>query len=357
MISVFQIFRVLIGLIVFMFVISFFLRIADMYSYTQTMGNKIDAVNNFDYTAMQTYTSGNPSEFPGFKDFETVVYEPPKIKSDAGQKTLTVPVFFMPTKGEVSLERSCLDFGWFRWCCVFAFPKSAKVLFTIGENTPETRALIRKVVENLPGSLEFGFCDGTDARSSDRTQFLLYLDGSAGTTHRPCEAILPDYCKLVTINASAGFSSRIKENHIKINPSSRDVYEFNQSGFPESRRYRDWMDIAVFITGGVKALDYRNSDFSQELAASAGIMHERSLLVQQRIKDYNRQPCLECSTPLPQACGWTDQGGAAHESTAYRDFISSLQRLKSALTSGEYQSQLDDTALKYDELKNQGCES
>jgi len=356
MISVFQIFRALMGVIVFIFVITFFLRMSDMYTATQIKGSKMEMVNAFDYVAMQTYTSGNPATFPGFEGFETLVYEPPKIKSDAGQHTLSVPVFFVPGRGEISMERRCLDFGWFKWCMVFAFPAKSKILFTPIENTNATRDLILEIVENLPGSLEYGFCNGADARTANKDEFLSYLASGAGVTYQPCETQLPEYCRLVTITASTGSSSNLTENHIIINPSTRLVSEENSSGGLESRPYHDWMDIAVFITGGVKALDYKKAVFSRELAASAGIMHGRSVLVSQRIKEYNIQPCLECSTPFPTPCGWTDYLGREHESGIYHDFISSLVSLKNAISSGNYHQLLEDTASKYNELKNQGCE-
>jgi hypothetical protein len=279
------------------------------------------------------------------------VYEPPKLKSDAGHRTLSVPVFFIPDKGEIGLSRQCMDFSWFTWCAVFAFPTSTKIVFTPIENTNETRGLILQIVENLPDSIEFGLCNGTDARTANKQGFLNYLAGITGTSCSPCEVSLPEYCRLVTIGAR----SDLAWNEIAINHSSRLVYE-NASGTVESRPYKEVMDIVFFITGGAKALDYEQESFSQQLASATRIMLERTVLVSQRLKEYNRQPCLECSTPFPQACGWTDYRGTAHESEIYHNFISMLGVLKTAISSGNYNRVLLDTALKYDELKNEGCE-
>jgi hypothetical protein len=356
MISVFQIFRVLMGLIIFIFVLFFFLRISEMYTTTQLLGSKLEAISTFDYVAMITYTSGNPAIFPGFEDFETLVYEPPKIKSEAGQKTLSVPVFFIPGEGEISLDRRCLDFGWFRWCIVFALPDSSKILFTPLENTPATRELIRDVVSNLPGSLEFGFCNGGDARSAGRVEFLGYLDSETGVTYEPCRVGFPEHYRLVTVSASTGFPGNFTGNHIIITPGERLAYVGNSTEDLEPRPYEDGLDLAVFITGGHKALDYKNAVLSLELAAGTRIMKERSILLSQRFKENNVQPCLECSTPFPKACGWTDYMGQEYESDVYKDFISSIDDLLEAIPGRNYKGELDDTVLKYEELKNQGCE-
>ena len=356
MISVFQIFRILMGVIVFIFVITFFIRLSDTYSSTQEMGEKIEQVNAFAHSAMQVYTSGNPTTFGGFTDFYSLVYEAPRIQSDAGQHTLLVPAFFIPGKGEITLERRCLDFRWYEWCSVFAFPKSARILFTPLENTPESRALIQQVADEMPESMEFGFCNGTDARTTTIGEFSQYISGAAGNSYEPCRVNLPDHYRLVTISGTPGFSSRVKDNHVIINRAAGLAYEENLSGTLESRTYGDASDIVVFITGGVKALDYKNEVFSRELAAAASIMHERSILVAQKVKAHNVQPCQECSTPLPRACGWKDYRGNVHESDAYKDFISSLSSLKIALQTAGYSSELQDTAAKYAELENQGCE-
>ncbi|MBN2330826.1 MAG: hypothetical protein JXC85_03350 [Candidatus Aenigmarchaeota archaeon] len=357
MISVFQIFRVLMGVIVFIFVLTFFLRVSDMYSSTQERGSLLETVNAFDHAAMQVYTSGNPTTFPGFEGFETLVYEAPKIKHDAGQKTLSVPVFFVPGTGEIMLERRCLDFGWYRWCMVLAFPKGTKVLFTPIENTQQTRDLIVELVDNLPSTIEFGICDGNGARTADKEGFLSYIAGSAGTEYQPCDVQLPEHYRLVTINST--WLKQTQENqavfHTIIEPSSGIVYDAATGRSDQPRPYHDWMDIAVFITGGHRALDYKQAVFTLELEAATGIMHQRTVLVSQKTKELNRQPCLECSTPLPEACGWTDYRGMGHESQIYKDFISSLLALKGAM-GGSYHSQLDGTVIRYDELKSRGCE-
>jgi len=356
MISVFQVFRALIGIIVFVVLITFFLRITEMYTGTQIRGGTLETISTFDQVAMQTYTSGNPSTFSGFMDFDFLVYDPPKIKSDAGQKTLSSPVFFIPGKGKILLERHCLDYEWFRFCWVYAFPEAMNIIFTPVINTPEARKLIRDAVDDLPESMEFGFCNVTDARVTGKSDFLRYLAAASGLEYRHCEAVLPKDSRLVVIESPPYSFPSGSGVDVVIDPPAAKLYEGNSTGGSQSRTYRDAMEVAVFITGGTKALDFKREVLSVEIGTATKIMKERTVLVSQKMKEYNRQQCLECSTPFPKACGWIDHNGLRHESAIYRDFITSLDSLKASIASGNYLQKLNDTAVKYGELRNQGCE-
>lgn len=355
MISIFQIFRIVIGVIVFIFVITFFLRVAETYAYTQEMRIKIDTVNSFDHMAMAVHSSGNPATFPGFKDFETLVYEAPKVKSDAGHRTLSVPVFFMADKGGIAMERRCLDYGWFRHCSVLAFPTGTLFMFTLIDNKEASRELVRDIADSLPAGMEYGLCDGNDARVADKAQFLSYLGSSSGAAHEPCVASLPGTSVLVTVNATLDSAVHI-DRHFVVDQGSGTVSGFDQGARLDPRSYMDALDISIFMTGHGPALDYKNQDFLEELETAAGIMHQRTVLVEQSVRGHNKQPCPECSTPIPEACGWTGYDGTGHPSQSYRTFIASLRALQTAMGSGPFEAQLLDTAQKYETLQDEGCE-
>jgi hypothetical protein len=355
MISVFEIFRVLIGLVVFVFVLTFFLRLSDMYSNTQVMGKKLETVNTFDQVAAQTFTSENPTTFSGFRDFTTLVYEPPKVKSDVGQKTLSVPVFFIPSKGVIMLEKQCLDYNWFRFCWVYAYPNSTQILFTPLENTADARATIASIVQLLPDSMDYGYCSGDDARASTKSGFIQYLSGSAAESYQPCTRQLPEGSRIVVINSTFNFSSGLRGDAF-MELSSGKLYRKNSTGGMQPTGYRDALDVAAFIAGGEKSLEFKRSTLLRELAAATKIMKERTVLVSQRLRERNKQDCMECSTLFPKACGWVDFSGNKYESLLYKNFLSSLGALESSMASGDYLQQLETTALYYESLKDEGCE-
>jgi hypothetical protein len=74
MISVFQIFKMILGVIVFVFVMTLFLRVSDMYSGIGERRGEFEVVDSLDKVVMQVYTSGNPDVFSGFRDFELLLY-------------------------------------------------------------------------------------------------------------------------------------------------------------------------------------------------------------------------------------------------------------------------------------------
>ncbi len=354
MLSVFQIFKMLIGVMVFIFIITFFLRITDMYSGIGEITGEYETAGLFDKTAVQTYTSGNPSSFPGFQDFEMVAYDAPKLKFSAGQKTMTVPVFMIPDKAEMTLERRCQDYGWFRFCWVFAYPDASGVLFTPIENTEASMNLIKDIVADMPENIVYGYCNGTLKKDGPKGSFLATADSEmTGKTYISCEASLGDKYRLVTVGPGS-----VEGENIVIKPSTKTAYSVNMLGKIEGMEFHDTSELHIFITGGVDA--YRQFDelFRSELKTATKVMLERTILVKQMTQKANRQPCQECAPPFLKACGWTDyEGDVGGESTLYKDFINSLNSLKSSLESdGDYRTGLENTATAYGQLKEEGCE-
>lgn len=356
MLSVFQVFRIVIGSVVFLFVLMFFLRVGDMYSFTQEKSQMYDVVLSFDRHALSTYTSGNPVNFSGFHDFDSVVYHPPKLKSGAGEKTLSVPVLMIPSKDELWLERRCKDYGWFKWCWVYAVPESVKVIFSPLENSPRTRNLTLSIIKDMPSSVEFGVCNGSAVKAGDSAEFTNFVQGTlsneAVNSYIPCRVIPSETTKIVVLSGTAD----IPLGAMQVDPSLNRDLKINTTDGIIERDYSDYLDIVAFIIGGVHAYDYKNDAFSSDLSASTEIMYTRTILVLQNMPEYNRQPCIECATPFERACGWTHYDGTPYESKAYRNFRISLQNLKNSIQQGNYQDELIETAQIYNLLKRQGCE-
>lgn len=351
MISVFQVFRIVIGAAIFIFILTFFLRASGTYTGVQSLAEKHEMISAFNQVAMQTYTSGNPGTFSGFTGFETLVYDPPKIKSDAGQKTLTVPVLFITGKGKIAMERKCSSFAWFSSCWVYAYPESGNILFTFIENTEETRNLVKEAVRNLPDGIGFGYCNGTYAQVSTKENFLSYVDRISGKSYVPCEVEMSEAHRAVSVGVPPAGGN----GAMVIDPSSMTISE-NASGTLVSSPYTNGSHVSAFIFGGKNALEYMESLFSERLGTAIDLMKKRVILVHQSMKKYNVEPCLECATPFPRECGWADYRGRVHDSTLYVNLIKSLNDLKNAMVSENYDDALSRTVSDYEELKRKGCE-
>jgi hypothetical protein len=354
MMSVFQIFRILLSIMIMIFVLLVFLRIADMYSSIEEMKKKTLVVSEFEQTVRQVYTSGYPATFPGFEGFSTILYDPEemgygKIKSDAGVKTISLPMLFKPDIETVAIERHCLDFGWCKFCWVSAFPKASRIFINPVMNTPETRALVLNISENFQQA-EIYLCSGSQVAPSLpylRTDFTGIVNGLAGQVIQECDAYIPEPSMLVVMGP---YPSPARSNVVIINPSAKTMTDANGT-----RSYNDASDIAAFITGGPGMADYKKRLFNDSLSAAAVVMRQRSLLLNEKFRKYNVQPCLDCPTPQPMECGWKSYTGIAYDGS-YKDFYDSIGRLVVKIDSGNYWSELSDTERKYGELKASGCE-
>jgi len=359
MINTFQIFRIIMGLLISVFVIMLFLRIADMYSALQEMRQKMEVMNVFEQAVRQTYTSGYPVTFPGFHDFGTLVYDygpdskgPSKLKSDAGDRTILTPFFFLPDKEQIFVERHCLDYGWWRWCWVGAVPKDTRIFFSPVENTPETRALIENVSAYF-GQNELYICSGSQivplSQPYSRENFLEALRNTVPSAAiRECEAYVPEPHRVVIFNAS----STPTGNRIVVNPTSASSGTISDE--TGTYTYHDASDIAVFVIGGGEALLFKN-EMLREGAISAGtLMQKRSELLGQKFSEMNAMPCRECPPPYPEECGYRDFGGATHASPAYAGFSAALRDLMNS--GSDYMGKLEAASQKFVELQRAGCE-
>jgi hypothetical protein len=349
MLSVFQIFKMLLGVIVFIFVITFFLRVSDMYSGLGESRIDFETVDSLDKAVMQTYTSGNPTTFMVFRDFEVLLYDAPKVKFDAGQKTLSAPVFMIPDNADIVLERRCDDYGWFRFCWVFGHTDTTKIVFAPVENTPESRGMMVKIVNALPDGFEFGYCNASEKpKKGGKDDFLGFVSEMDGKYFQDCELPLPENTVLITM----GSTGSIAQNELVI---SGYTVKDNSTWIMQERTFSD-DEIIPMVTGGIPALDYKRELFERDLKAASRIMMERTKLVYEKTIDYNVQPCPECVTPYPKECGWVDYDGHEWPSTKYLGFISTLTALHGMVDSGDYMAKLEESEQAYEALKDAGCE-
>jgi len=364
MTSTFEVFRILLSILIMVFILLVFLRIADMYMTLQTMKNKIQTVNAFEETVRQVYTTGYPATFQGFTGFETIEYDydgmgnSGRIKSDAGVKTLDLPVFFRPDReSSLALEKKCEDFGWWRFCWVNTVPKSMRIFFNPVTNTREARALILNISENF-GQTELFVCNSTAVApdlpySRDDFSYIManlgYLPSSEIDV---CDAYITEPSVLVIIGSVDSAPQPARQNIIIVDPASKKIRDIG--GIYE---YHDESDIAAFIIGGNSSLDFKKRVFNQSLEAAASVMKARSVLLNGKMKILNRPLCPECPPQLyPKECGGVSYNGIERSDGLFLTFANSLDSLVQNLNSDEYWDELNAVNGVYTQLKSSGCE-
>ncbi len=371
MLSVFQIFKVILGVIVFIFVMTFFLQITDMYAGIGERGESLEFANALGTTVKQTFISGNPTTFQGFTGFEFVVYEPPTLKFLLGRKTMAVPTFMLPTLEEMAFKKDCEEYGWYSFCWVYAYPTSFTVIFTPEENTPEVRQLISDIVTTLPDDIEFADCSGSGTSKGSKQQFMDFVTATGsnsmgGEEYAACNLSIPDHFRLVTITTDTDAIPR--RNEIILVPSaSGGTYKENVNGLWKlvdgtadtirDGHYNSAGDVYFLLTTGQNALDCKNEEMKNELRIAADVMKRRTFLILDMMEKYNRQPCNECPTPFPKACGYEPYGDLFEDSELYGDFLDSLVDLNDDLENEQdYRFNLEESIEKYNCLKDAGCE-
>ncbi len=387
MLSVFQIFKVLIGIIVFVVVMTFFLRLSEDYMGVGETGREYETAEAFDIALMNTYTSGNPGSFEDMGKFDMAVFllppeekrsERAKLAFPSGQKTLSVPAFVFTSTSPMKTMRFCEGHEWYRFCYVYAYPEDGIILFTPEINNAATRKLILNTLESLPDDLEYGYCEGetamvkkTDEEGSAKKKFMDYVMGAmqyAGN-FEPCTKELKPYYRLITIGTGSP-----RENEVVIMPSGENsgtLRSWNGEGISQTNvvSFTHASDVSIATAGGALAVHNKRGLLLKDLLLAAKVMRDRTSMVHKMIIETNLEPCANCATvKYEKACGYTDSEGHPHTSddtegfyVPYEDFIDALdsliERIESQDSNSLIMSDLGHSAEMYKVLKDLGCES
>ena len=105
MIQVFQVFKLVMGIMISVFVLYFLVNYAGSYATVQEEMRLGKIMQNFDKGVRDVYTTGNPASYDGFAkakdEISFDVAKPPGIVTKLGKQSLSVPAFFKQFESEV----------------------------------------------------------------------------------------------------------------------------------------------------------------------------------------------------------------------------------------------------------------
>ena len=178
------------------------------YDLGQTGNINAKIMNNFAGTVTDVYLTGNPADFGEFEEKKINYFfhtedETLRLKSSASKYYVYAP-FLVSSEEQVILHRVDYDYGWWKFSFVEALPETTFV-FTLEDNSAESRELVRDIVNSFPHTLYFdtpilfGFCDGYDLLDADfcggsgdnrchRDYFLNNLSVVGGVSFSKCSA-------------------------------------------------------------------------------------------------------------------------------------------------------------------------
>jgi hypothetical protein len=154
MISLYQLFKIIFGLVISGFTLFVILNFTGVYIGIQEDSQRAAILKNFIKTAGDVYISGNPAGFDDFsrQDFTLSfdISEPEGIVSQAGKTPVFFPLFLSPGK-RLFIYRNELDLGWWKFRFIEAMPRT-RIFFNPRSASPEAWELVRSIVLVLPDS-------------------------------------------------------------------------------------------------------------------------------------------------------------------------------------------------------------
>lgn len=352
MISVFDIFKIILGIIISAFILFIVLRFVGSYIQIGESGREVSAIINFKKTMEKVYTTGISADFD-FKDSKTILgYRPPYIETPVSfVDTSPIPVLLVPGE-KLSVYRGEYDTGWWKFYLIESLPETSVLFVPIGESE-KAWSVVGNVTKMLPSTentktkLKFGLgCNGTDFWFGwERNKFLEAVLPRLVTTKlnlKKCENI--EYFrekgfKIVTI------SDNLEDADFVVKPEDDDIgYVYIRNGDQyEKYIYKNGLDIVALLLGGEKFYNYTNEKFLKELEVAIDVsLKEYNLLLadpnlHQRCGDFDAVPAFVNKLNLIKDLVPRVKGNA--EEGFVRDFVQSMKA----------------SAIKYRELESRGC--
>ncbi len=350
MLSVMQIFKIILGIVLSAFVLIIAIRFTSSYMEIGESSKEMEVVMGLKKTIEDVYTTGIPTDFD-LKDLEETItfYSPPNIGTSVTPVSLDpVPTFLVPGE-RVSVHRGEYDLGWWKFHFVYVLPETKILFVPLGRSeivwkTAENITKYFPSTENTKTKVLFGVgCNETEEKQTylflnwERDYFadvvLPYLFEN-GYEFVPCTRI--EGYKIITITETptdADFQV------VPITSETGRVYINDTLEGPQEYLYKTPLDVISLLLGGRKFYEYESKRFLEELYMVCDLASREANLL--RMKANNP----ECDI-------------------LYSKFVQVLGSLKDIIENGDFTNEDDvrefDKKLKksvevYEEMEEMGC--
>lgn len=383
MISAYQAFKMVLGLMISGFVIYFLIFYTGTYSQTQQQSQQLTVLKNFEKLAQDVHATGNPSPFTGFSEgsFRTLSFEirepegHAQVVADVGKLALKVPLLFRPGE-EVFVDSASMDLGWWEFSAVAVMPGTTVIINPV-DASRDSWEYMKDAVELMPSTIgfepkvTFGLCDGgvivkdflglcgpSEGVPCEREYFMRMSRPDEGLG--ACTATIPEGGTLVTLS---GDCSGVQKGVCFEPPSDGTGYAYI-AGSQSPYLYHDPMDWAAIIIGGDRSDIYglageslwrhKNMIFSTQVGLAAEAAAERSRMLATAIEDEVDSGSLSAESQSA-ACkqDYLDLGSALD---VVADTLSFQDYYKSPSSSRQLNQKLQEARQIERELVNKGCE-
>lgn len=298
MITVYQAFKIILGIVASVFILYFLLNYSGTYSQIQGTFQKNIIMKNFLDISNNIYLTGIHLNYSDFSRVKMNMYYRPKeriLGFSGGSFSVRFPLLMRPA-GKLYIYRNSLDYKWWKFYFVEAFP-DMDVIFNPLEDDDDTWNFLIDVVGTFPSTsdtgpkVRFGFCDGNViSEMFERDYFRGLLQDaihSSDIYFEECNATLSKRHTLVTISQDC--DQYLTNNGICMKLPDKGIgYVFINSS-DTAYVYKDPVDIVAMIIGGnekgvfgVLAEDlfiHKNNMFRNEMLTATKIIGQRAMIV------------------------------------------------------------------------------
>jgi hypothetical protein len=281
MFSLFQIFKIILGIIISVFILFMLLRFSGSYTEIGEASKEATVLKNFEKASQDVYVTGVPSNFTFKMESEKAIfdYKPPYLRTTLGPLEFNYMLLFFEKGSEVFIDKKELDFNWWRFQWVEALPET-RIVFIPLNDTDVVWDTMQKIVNNLPTTDRFGPNTGFDfgcnetkwthSQKWNGKKFSTYIQIIRHfiTRDRLCEQEIKNECpecKIVIISDNGGVVQVDKEILVVPNSNSTGYVYLNSSGVLDSYFYKNPLDIVALLLGGKDFYDYENKVFLERL--------------------------------------------------------------------------------------------
>jgi len=314
MISVMQIFKIIFGIVLSVFILMIILRFSSSYWEIGESGKEVEILMGMKKTIEDVHTTGISMDFDMGSEDLIYLYSPPDLVTSVMDVNID-PVTLLLVPGKtISIHREEYDIGWWRFRFVYALPET-RILFAPLDTAESRSDLVWNSVgnitrylpstENTETKVRFGVgCNDTGDR---QTYFFLDWEGDyfirtvltylllEGYEFVPCRGM--EGYRIVTVSETpvdAGFQVVPFDSEIGY------VYVNYMNESPGSYLYKNPLDIISVLLGGEKFYDYLNGKFLKELSVASSLASREANLL--RTKS-NRQECDPIHSRFVQILG------------------------------------------------------
>jgi hypothetical protein len=344
MISTFDIFKIILGIIISAFILFLALRFVGSYTQIGESGRDVSIILNFKKTMEKVYATGISSDFE-IKDSKAIIgYRPPYIETTVSfVDTSPMPVLIV--QGEkLSVNRVEYDVGWWKFYMVEALPET-KIIFVPLNGDERSWSLIRNVTTMLPSTENTNVKTmvGVGCNSSE-----FWFGWERG---RFLDSILPrlstqelglNLCGNTAYFKEKGFmlvtvSGKPEDADFVVIPSDEGIgaVMIRNGDAQDKYVYKNGLDIVALLLGGASYYNYTNHKFLGELEVAIDVSsREYALLMSD--PGFNKR-CGTASLDFVGVLGAIKElipkvGGNPAEADA-RDFVQLM-----AVSAGKYRN-------------------